>query len=134
MVKGHAVDARIGIDGRQLAVARLAILDIAQDGLGTLRCLVIAHVHQVVRQRRRHALGGALLTPRQVTLGICTSRALQFTLDVRKRVIDGVGRAKLRKGGNERTRAAHTAHAVVLLAGIYVHTRIVHDHLGDGGI
>ena len=89
-------------------------------------------MHQVVRQRRRHALGGALLAPRQVTLGICTSRALQFALDVRKRVIDGVGRAKLRQRGNERTRAAHTAHAVVLLAGIHVHARIVHDHLGDG--
>ena len=134
LVKSHTVDTRIGIDNRQLAVAGATVLDIAQDGLGTLRCLVIAHVHQVVRQRRRHAIGGALLAPRQVTLGICTSRALQFALDVRKRVIDGVGRAKLRKGGNERARAAHTAHAVALYAGVYVHARIVHDHLGDGGI
>ena len=76
LVKGHAVDTRIGIDRRQLAVARLAVLDIAQDGLGTLQCLVIAHVHQVVRQRRRHALGGALLAPRQVALGIYTSCTL----------------------------------------------------------
>ena len=76
LVKGHAVDTRIGIDRRQPAVARLAVLDIAQDGLGTLQCLVIAHVHQVVRQRRRHALGGALLAPRQVALGIYTSCTL----------------------------------------------------------
>ena len=134
LVKGHAVDARVGIDRRQLAVARLAVLDIAQDGLGTLRCLVIAHVHQAVRKSRRHALGGARLAPRQVALGICTSRALQLALDVRKRVIDRVGRTKLRQRGNERARAAHAAHAVELIAGINVHTRVVHDHLGDGGI
>ena len=106
LVKGHAVDTRIGIDRRQLAVARLAVLDIAQDGLGTLQCLVIAHVHQVVRQRRRHALGGALLAPRQVALGIYTSCTLQLALDVRKRVIDRAGRAKLRQRGNQRTRTA----------------------------
>ena len=96
MIKGHAVDARIGKDGRQLAVALATVLDIAQDGLGTLRRLVIAHMHQVVRQRRRHALGSARLAPRQVTLDICTSRALQLALDVRQRIIDRVGRAKLR--------------------------------------
>ena len=133
LVKGHAVDARIGKDRRQLAVALATILDIAQDGLGALCCLVIAHVHQVIFERRRHTVGGALLAPRQASAGI-NGRALQLALNVRKRVIDGTGRAKLRQRGNQRAWAAHTAHAVVLLAGIHVHTRIVHDHLGDGGI
>ena len=74
LIKGHAVDARIGKDGRQLAVALTTILDIAPDGLGALRCLVIAHVHQVIFERRRHALGGALLAPCQVSVGVndCT--------------------------------------------------------------
>ena len=69
LIKGHAVDARIGKDGRQLAVALATILDIAQDGLGTLRHLVIAHMHQVARKRRRHTLGGTL-APCQVSLGV----------------------------------------------------------------
>ena len=134
MIEGHAVDARIGKDRRQLAVALATVLDIAQDGLGALRRLVIAHVHQVIFERRHHALGGALLAPCQVALGICTSRALQLALDMRQCVIDRVGRTKLRQRGNQRTRAAHATHAVIHLAGIHVHTRIVHDHLGDGGI
>ena len=134
MVEGHTVDTRIGKDRRQLAVADTLVLDITQNGLGALRRLVITHVHQVVRQRRRHSLGGARLAPRQVTLDICTSHALQLALDVCKRVIDGVGRAKLRQRGNQRTRATHAAHAVVLLTGIHVHARIVHDHLGNSGI
>ena len=51
---------------------------------------------------------------------------------MRKRVVDGIGRAKLRQRSNQRTRAAHTEHAVAFLAGIHIHTRIVHDYLGDG--
>ena len=134
LIKSHAVDARIGKDRRQLTVALATVLDIAQDGLGALRRLVIAHMHQVVRKRRRHTLGSTCLAPRQVTLDICTGHALQLALDVCKRVVDRVGRAKLRQRGNQRTRATHAAHAVVLLTGIHVHARIVHDHLGNGGI
>ena len=124
MVKGHAVDARVGIDNRQLAIAVAAVLDIAQDSLGALRRLVIAHVPQV---------GGARLAPCQVSAGV-NGRALQLALDMRQRVIDRVGRTKLRQRGNERARAAHAAHIVELIAGINVHTGVVHDHLGDGGI
>ena len=126
LIEGHAVDARIGKDGRQLAVAVATVLDITQNGLGALHRLVIAHVH--VRQRRRH------LAPCQVSLGIYASCTLQLALDVRKRVVDGAGRAKLRQGSNQRTRAAHAAHTVVFafLAGIHVHARIVHDYLGNG--
>ena len=51
---------------------------------------------------------------------------------MRKRVVDRVGRAKLRQGSNQRTRAAHAAHTVAYHAGIHIHTRIVHDYLGDG--
>ena len=131
LIKGHAVDARIGKDGRQLAVAVATVLDIAQDGLGTLRRLVIAHMHPVARKRRRHALGGARLAPCQVSVGV-NGRTLQLALNVRKRVVDGVGRAKLRQGSNQRTRAAHAAHTVAFLAGIHIHTRIVHDYLGYG--
>ena len=87
LIKGRAVDARIGKDGRQLAVALATVLDIAQDSLGTLRRLVIAHMHPVVRRTCR--------APCQVSVGVndCT---LQLALDVRKRVVDGIGRAKLR--------------------------------------
>ena len=131
LIKGHAVDARIGKDGRQLVVAVATVLDIAQDGLGTLRRLVIAHMHPVARKRRRHALGGARLAPCQVSVGV-NGRTLQLALNVRKRVVNGVGRAKLRQGSNQRTRAAHAAHTVAFLAGIHIHTRIVHDYLGDG--
>ena len=133
MIEGHAVDTRIGKDRRQLAVALATVLDIAQDGLGALRRLVIAHVHQVVRQRRRYTLGGALLAPRQASAGV-NGRTLQLALDVRKRVVDRVRRAKLCQRGNQRTRAAHATHAVVHLTGIHVHARIVHDDLGNGGI
>ena len=38
----------------------------------------------------------------------------------------------MRQGSNQRTRAAHTEHTVAFLAGIHIHTRIVHDYLGDG--
>ena len=126
LIEGHAVDARVRIDSSQFAVALATFLDIAQDGLGALRRLVIAHVH--VRQRRLH------LAPCQVSLGIYASCTLQHALNVRKRIVDGVGRAKLRQGGNQRTRAAHAAHTVVFafLAGIHVHARIVHDYLGNG--
>ena len=87
LIKSHAVDARIGKDGRQFAVALAIVLDIAQDGLGALRRLVIAHMHPVVRRTCR--------APCQVSVGVndCT---LQLALDVRKRVVDGIGRAKLR--------------------------------------
>ena len=131
LIEGHAVDTRIGIDSRQLAVAIATVLDIAQDGLGALRRLVIAHVHQVVRQRGRYALGGALLAPRQASAGV-NGRTLQLALDVRKRVVNRIGRAKLRQGGNQRTWATHAEHAVAYHAGIHIHTRIVHNHLGDG--
>ena len=50
---------------------------------------------------------------------------------MRKRVVNGVGRAKLCQGGNQRTRAAHAEHAVAFLAGIHIHARIIHNHLGD---
>ena len=70
LVQGHAVDARVGKDGRQLTVARATVLDIAQDRPGSLRRLVVAHVHQVVCQRGRRALGGARLTPRQIAAGV----------------------------------------------------------------
>ena len=70
LIKSHAVDARIGKDRRQLTVALATVLDIAQDGLGALRRLVIAHMHQVVRKRRRHTLGSTCLAPCQVFLGI----------------------------------------------------------------
>ena len=122
LIKGHAVDARIGKDGRQLAVALATILDIAQDSLGTLRRLVIAHMHPVVRRTCR--------APCQVSVGV-NGRTLQLALDVRKRVVDGAGRAKLRQGSNQRTRAAHAEHTVAYLAGIHIHTRIIHNHLGD---
>ena len=126
LIEGHAVDARVRIDSSQFAVALATFLDIAQDGLGALRRLVIAHVH--VRQRRLH------LVPCQVSLGIYASASctLQHALNVRKRVVDGAGRAKLRQGGNQRTRAAHAAHAIVLFAGVHVYARIVHDYLGNG--
>ena len=65
LIEGHAVDARVRIDSSQFAVALATFLDIAQDGLGALRRLVIAHVH--VRQRRLH------LVPCQVSLGIYAS-------------------------------------------------------------
>ena len=130
LIKGHAVDARIGKDRRQLTVAPTTVLYIAQDGLGALRRLVIAHVHQVVFERRRHALGGTLLAPCQVSVGVndCT---LQLAFDVRKRVVNGVRRAKLCQGGDQRTRAAHAEHAVAFLTGIHIHARIIHNHLGD---
>ena len=131
LIKGHAVYARVRIDSSQLVVALATVLHIAQDGLGTLRRLVIAHMHQVARKRRRHALGGTCLAPCQVSVGV-NDRTLQLTLDVRKRIVDGIGRAKLRQGGNQRTRAAHAEHTVAFLAGIHIHTRIVHDYLGDG--
>ena len=70
LIKSHAVDARIGKDRRQLTVALATVLDIAQDGLGALRRLVIAHMHQVVRKRRRHTLGSTCQAPCQVFLGI----------------------------------------------------------------
>ena len=70
LIEGHAVDTCVGKDRRQLTVALATVLDIAQDGLGTLLRLVIAHMHQVARKRRRHTLGGTCLTPCQVSLGI----------------------------------------------------------------
>ena len=122
LIKGHAVDARIGKDGRQLAVAVATVLDIAQDGLGTLRRLVIAHMHPVVRRTCR--------APCQVSAGV-NGRTLQLALNVRKRVVNGVGRAKLCQGGDQRTRAAHAEHAVAFLTGIHIHARTIHNHLGD---
>ena len=98
LVKSHTVDARIGINSRRLTVAIAAALNVLQNRLGTLRLLVVAHMHEVVRRRR--------LVPRQVAVGVCTSRALQLALNVRKRVIDRAGRAKLCQRGNQRTRAA----------------------------
>lgn len=68
--------------------------------------------------------------PCQVSVGV-NGRTLQLALDVRKRVVDGAGRAKLRQGSNQRTRAAHAEHTVAYLAGIHIHTRIIHNHLGD---
>ena len=123
MIKSHAVYARVRIDSSQLVVALATVLDIAQDGLGTLRRLVIAHMHPVVRRTCR--------APCQASVGV-NGRTLQLALNVRKRVVDGIGRAKLRQGSNQRTRAAHAEHTVAFLAGIHIHTRIVHDYLGDG--
>ena len=53
---------------------------------------------------------------------------------MRKRVVDGVGRAKLRQGSNQRTRATHTTHTVVHIAGIHIHARIIHNHLGNRAV
>ena len=50
---------------------------------------------------------------------------------MRKRVVDGVGRAKLRQGSNQRTWAAHAEHIVAHHAGVHVYARIIHDYLGD---
>ena len=70
------------------------------------------------------------MTPRQISACV-NGRALQFALDMRKGVIDSVGGAELCQGCNQRARAAHAAHTVVRIAGVHVHARIIHDHLGN---